>query len=103
MGEKRVKPSGTFFTRTLMKWTALWVPVAWPHGIQSPPELDQRQGGTPPAAFASDLEKLRILLERFCAAQGGFGPHAFFGQMSRTERMRHAYLHLDHHQRQFGA
>jgi hypothetical protein len=26
-----------------------------------------------------------------------------FGQMSRTERMRHAYLHFDHHLRQFGA
>jgi hypothetical protein len=28
---------------------------------------------------------------------------AFHWQMSRSERMRHAYLHVDHHLRQFGA
>lgn len=86
-----------------MKWAALWIPIPWPHGVKSPPELDQRQGGTPPAEFSADLEKLRILLDRFCAAEGEFGRHAFLGQMSRTERMRHAYLHMDHHLRQFGA
>jgi uncharacterized protein DUF1569 len=76
-------------------------PVA--RGIKTRPEMDQQQGGTPPAEFASDLETLRILLERFCTSEGEFVPHAMFGQMSRIERMRHAYLHMDHHQRQFGA
>ena len=65
--------------------------------------MDQNHGGTPPEEFASDLENLRILLERFCAWEGEFAPHVFLGRMSRTERMRHAYLHMDHHLRQFGA
>ncbi len=52
--------------------------------------------------FASDLEELRVLFERFRAQEGEYGPHAMLGQMSRTERMRHAYLHFDHHLRQFG-
>ena len=103
LGEKYVSPSSTFLKRTLMKWAALWVPLPWPHGFKSRPEMDQQQGGTPPAEFASDLEKLRILLERFCASEGEFAPHPTFGQLSRTERMRHAYLHMDHHLRQFGA
>ena len=30
---------------------------------------------------------------------GEFASHAMFGQMSETERMRYAYLHLDHHLR----
>jgi Protein of unknown function (DUF1569) len=64
--------------------------------------MDQFQGGTPPANFASDLEDLRILLDRFCNSQGEFAPHVTLGQLSRTERMRHAYLHVDHHLRQFG-
>src|SRR5229473_6129369 len=101
LGEKYVSPSGTFLKRTLMKWAALWLPLPWPHGFKSRPEMDQQQGGTPPAEFASDLEKLRILLERFCASEGEFAPHPMFGQMSKTERMRHAYLHMDHHLRQF--
>ena len=103
LGEKNVSPSGTVLTRTLLKWVALWVPLPWPHGLKTPPEMDQHQGGTPPAEFASDLESLRILLERFCAWKGEFAPHAFLGRMSRTERMRHAYVHMDHHLRQFGA
>lgn len=50
-----------------------------------------------------DLEELRALFGRFCRFEGEFGPHAMFGQMSRAERMRHAFLHIDHHLRQFGA
>jgi hypothetical protein len=30
-------------------------------------------------------------------------PYAMFGQLSKSERMRRAYLHFDHHLRQFGA
>ena len=65
--------------------------------------MDQQQGGTPPAEFASDLEKLRVLIDRFCNSEGEFAPHAMFGQMSRSERMRHTYRHMDHHLRQVGA
>jgi hypothetical protein len=103
LGGKHVNPTGTVWTRTLLRWAALWVPRHWPHGVKTPPELDQQQGGTPPAEFLADVEQLMILLERFCDWDGEFAPHAFFGQMSRAERMRHAYLHMDHHLRQFGA
>jgi hypothetical protein len=103
LGEKYVSPSGTVLKRALFKVIALWVPLPWPHGIKTRPEMDQQQGGTPPAEFASDLEKLRTLFDRFCTWEGDFAPHAMLGQMSRPERMRHAYLHMDHHLRQFGA
>jgi hypothetical protein len=102
LGEKRISKSTTLFKRTIYKWVALWLPFHWPHGIMTRPEMDQHLGGTPPAEFISDLEKLRILLDRFCNSEGEFAPHATLGQMSRTERMRHAYLHIDHHLRQFG-
>jgi Protein of unknown function (DUF1569) len=36
---------------------------------------------------------------RFCASNGDFAPHAMLCQMSRTERMGRAYLHMDHHLR----
>jgi uncharacterized protein DUF1569 len=102
LGEKQVSQSTTLFKRTIYKWAALWLPFHWPHGIKTRPEMDQQQGGTQPAEFASDLEELRILLDRFCKSVGEFAPHATLGQMSRTERMRHAYIHMDHHLRQFG-
>ena len=65
--------------------------------------MDQRQGGTQPVEFASDVDKLRTLFDQFCGWKSEFAPHAMLGQLSRTERMRHAYLHMDHHLRQFGA
>jgi hypothetical protein len=102
LGEKYISPSNSLFMRTILKPLALWVPVPWPHGFKTRPEMDQQQGGTPPVNFTSDLEELRILFERFCTRQGEFAPHAMFGRMSRAERMRHAYLHFDHHLRQFG-
>ncbi len=102
LGEKRISQSTTLFKRTIYKWVALWLPFHWPHGIKTRPEMDQHQGGTQPAEFASDLEKLRILFNRFCTSEVEFAPHATLGQMSRSERMRHAYLHMDHHLRQFG-
>jgi len=102
LGERYVSPASSLFMRTILKPLALWVPVPWPHGFRTRPEMDQRQGGTPPVNFASDLEGLRSLFQRFCTGEGGFAPHAMFGQMSRAERMRHTYLHFDHHLRQFG-
>jgi hypothetical protein len=47
--------------------------------------------------------KLRTLFDQFCGWKGEFAAHAMFGQLSTSEWMRHAYLHLDHHLRQFGA
>jgi len=103
LGEKYISPSTSLLKRAILKPLALWVPVPWPHGFKTRPEMDQQQGGTTPLEFSSDLEILRILLERFCTLKGEFASHAMFGQMSKTERMRYAYLHMDHHLRQFGA
>jgi len=103
LGEKQISPASTLFKRTLLKWIALWMPLQWPHGVKTRPEMDQRQGGTAPEEFASDLEKLRNLFDRFISWRGEYAPHPILGRLSRTERMRHAYLHMDHHLRQFGA
>lgn len=52
--------------------------------------------------FSCDIDELRTLFERFCTLDGEFAPHAMFGQMSKVERMRYAYRHIDYHLRQFG-
>ena len=103
LGEKEISPSSTLFKRTMYKWAALWLPLPWPHGVKTRPEMDQQQGGTQPVEFASAVKKLRTLFDRLCGWTGEFAPHAMLGQLSRTERMRHAYLHVNHHLRQFGA
>ncbi len=100
LGEKSVTADTNFFKRTVMKRLALTLPV-WPHGVKTRPEMDQEQSGTPPAEFAADVQQLQILFDRYCAAQQ-FSPHPMMGPMSKTERMRWAYQHMNHHLRQFG-
>ena len=89
--------------RTVVKWVALYAPLNWPHGIRTRPEVDQEVGGTRPSTFAADITQLEMLVELVTTRKSCFGPaHPIFGPMSDTDWMRWAYLHMDHHLRQFG-
>jgi len=109
MGEKQVGP----LTERLLplpvpiafvKWFALQVPLPWPKGTKTLPEVDPKRKGNQPTEFASDLAELRRLFERFTQEPRDFDwkPHPIFGVMRDDEWQRWAYLHMDHHFRQFG-
>jgi hypothetical protein len=103
LGEKDVSPATGFFQRTVMKWVALQLPMKWPKGVKTRPEVEQGVGGTPPVEFERDRAELIALLNRFCDASASLAEtHPFFGPMSRQEWLRWGYLHADHHLRQFG-
>jgi hypothetical protein len=104
-GHKHVSHATSLLGRTIVKWTALYVPVSWPAGIHTRPEIDQQVGGTRPADFAADVAELRAVVERITAETRAFDwrPHPIFGRMSEAEWLRWGYLHMDHHLRQFGA
>ena len=89
---------------TLIKWIALYVPLRWPPGVTTRPEVDQEIGGTKPGDFAADLAELETLLEIVTTPAKGYAwpAHPIFGKMSEAAWMRWAYLHMDHHLRQFG-
>jgi hypothetical protein len=107
MGLKEAAPVMVPYPRWILKWMALRVPRHWPPGFKTAPELDQQAGaGTPPSTFASDVEELRRLADRFTWQPRDFSwpaVHPHFGKMSPSCWMRLAYLHMDHHLRQFGA
>jgi Protein of unknown function (DUF1569) len=105
LGEKENSAANNLFTRTVVKWIALYAPLPWPQGIKTRPEMDQQIKGTPPDDFERDRAQLVALIERFTAPAktAEFHPHPFFGDMSEAEWMRWGYLHCDHHLRQFGA
>lgn len=105
MGEKPLSRAPGFQPRTLMKWFALYLPLPWPKGFKTRPEMDQQLGGTPPAEFAADVRELRNLLLRIARQPRDFTwhPHPVFDLMSEWEWMRWGYLHMDHHLRQFDA
>ena len=103
MGEKTVTPASGALQRTVIKWIALYLPVHWPAGIPTPLEIDQQVGGTRPHEFDSDVARVESLLQRFTQSTASRAEHPIFGRMSERAWLRWAYLHADHHLRQFDA
>jgi hypothetical protein len=104
-GEKAVPPMPGVPLRPLVRFVVLYLPVPWPKGVATSPELlQQGGGGTPPTDFAADLADLVARVERFPSKDYALDGcvHPMFGRMSRSAWLRWAYLHLDHHLRQFG-
>jgi hypothetical protein len=105
IGEKPVSQATSLLQRTIVKWSALYLPLPWPAGIPTRPEIDQELGGTRPVAFAADVAQLEALLELITSHTKSFDCqlHPTLGGMSDAARLRWGYLHVDHHLRQFGA
>jgi len=106
LGQKPVSLRSGPLQRTLLKWLVLYVPLPWPHGAPTSLELDQIQGGgTRPGDFAADVAEVEALLALVTAPRRTLDrqAHPVFGPMSDAAWLRMAYLHTDHHLRQFGA
>jgi Protein of unknown function (DUF1569) len=105
IGRRPVSHASGVLQRTVMKWFALYVPIPWPPGIRTRPEIDQHVGGTRPAQFAADVAQLEALVELVTepARRFDWQPHPTMGPLSDREWLRWGYLHMNHHLRQFGA
>jgi hypothetical protein len=104
IGTQQVCPTSSAFTRTIVKSLALYLPLRWRGGIVTSPEIDQCGGaGTKPSHFASDVADVERLLTELSTrgASADWPEHPVFGRMSHSQWMRWAYLHTDHHLRQF--
>jgi hypothetical protein len=104
-GRRHLSVASGPLQRTVLKWVALHAPLRWPAGYPTRPEIDQAIGGTRPGDFARDVALLATLLSEFATdppALDGLR-HPVFGPMSTSEWLRWAYLHMDHHLRQFGS
>jgi hypothetical protein len=104
LGQKTVSDDTNILKRTAIKWLALYAPLQWKPGILTRPEIDQQVAGTCPADFGSDVAEVKTLLEAIAknGVRGTWPGHPVFGRMSSSEWLRWAYLHTDHHLRQFG-
>jgi hypothetical protein len=104
MGEKPATVHLKFKARKLVKWCALYLPMHWPQGVATRPELDQEKDGTAPGDFEEDRRKLLGLIEKFTRLprEFRFHLHPIFLEMTEKQWMRWGYLHTDHHLRQFG-
>ncbi len=104
IGLRPAVPATSLLQRTVVRFVALHLPLEWPHGVPTRPEVDQETAGTRPIEFARDRQELRALIERFAASPRDFQfqPHPTFGPLTEREWLHWAYRHTDHHLRQFG-
>ena len=103
--QRTMAPVASRLPPPVMKWIALYLPMRWPAGLRTTPDLDQEGGGTKPVEFTADIAQLEELLNLIATAQRkSFDGrmHPVFGRMSGGDWLRWAYLHADHHLRQFG-
>ena len=105
IGQKQVSDDSSALRRTVVKWIVLYLPLPWPAGILTRPEIDQEAGGTRPVNFDRDVADLETLMATITAETRNFlwQTHPLFGPMSEADWLRWGYLHVDHHLRQFGA
>jgi hypothetical protein len=104
LGRIEVSDGSGPLPKPVLKWIALYLPMRWPTGISTVPEVDQAIAGTSPTDFAADVAELEALM-MVVATRGSaavWPTHPFFGRMSEADWLRWGYLHLDHHLRQFG-
>ncbi len=87
--------------RGLVRFIALYVLPRSPRGIKSGAEPASRLVDA--AAFGGDRERAIDLLRQLATPGQLLAPaHPAFGRMDRRDWLRYAYVHTDHHLRQFG-
>lgn len=104
LAQKAVSDDSSVLKRTAIKWLALYAPMQWRPGILTRPEIDQQIAGTCPGDFGTDLAEVETLLDAIAtnSLRRTWPDHPVFGKMSPSQWLRWAYLHTDHHLRQFG-
>jgi hypothetical protein len=106
LGKKAVTARRGPLPQALVRWIALNLPLRWPAGIATSPEMDQILAGcTKPTDFAADVARLESLVEEVIALdpESEWPLHPVFGRLTGGDWLRWGYLHMDHHLRQFGA
>lgn len=103
LGEKNGNPQSSFLRRTLQKWAVLYG-TGFPKNTKTIPEMDAQQKGTPATQFEQDRLAALGAIQNFCIRdqRKGYAHHPYFGNLTYSEWGRLAFLHIDHHLKQFG-
>ncbi|HNH85145.1 MAG TPA: DUF1569 domain-containing protein [Acidobacteriota bacterium] len=100
LGEIPSQPRKNIFWRTFIKWMVLYVPLAYPKGAPSMPEMKT----TSVSQWEADKAEFLRLFEAFRqrGISGDWSLHPAFGRLTGREWGILAARHINHHLRQFG-
>lgn len=92
------------FDNPLVRFAALTLPVTWPRGVNTVPEIDCASIQPSSVDFADERAKIVDAIQRFGEAPASdlCSTHPMFGILNQTQWMRWGFRHTDHHLRQFG-
>lgn len=101
LGELNVKQQDTLLFRTIGKWTVLYAPFPFPKNAPTAKEYRI----TSSAEFEACKKELFHYIDLMSSKSSDFNwsPHPLFGKINSTEWKRLAYLHIQHHLKQFDA
>lgn len=103
LGDRTVPDASTPFLRTVGRFVAVTLPMRWPRGLPTLPDVDQEKDGTSPGDFERDRIRLAEVTEDFIRRiDPAAMRHPALGRLTASEWGRWGYRHLDHHLRQFG-
>ncbi|WP_188553916.1 DUF1569 domain-containing protein [Edaphobacter dinghuensis] len=105
MGECAVADAASRkFDNPLVRFVALTLPIPWPKGIKTVPEIDCAALRPSSVDFADEHAKIAVAIRCFgeVSAANLCSTHPMFGSLNRSQWMRWGFRHTDHHLRQFG-
>jgi hypothetical protein len=91
---------GNALTQAALRWLVLTAGMRFPRNVWTLPEFRQ----TAPEVFDHDHAQLRECLQEFHQRRdrAEWPRNPAFGNLTRAQWGRLAWLHVDHHLRQFG-
>ena len=102
-GDIPTKRRHSYLYQNFMKWWVFRL-ERLPRSMPTVLEIDPKQGnGTPATHFENDKFLLKKILLGFAISrEHDLVPHPRFGKLTKLEFGQFAFLHMDHHLRQFG-
>jgi hypothetical protein len=100
LGRTTAKPWGNALTQTAARWLVFTLGMRFPKNVRTLPEFKQ----TSPEVFDRDHARVRECLEEFHQRRdcSEWPRNPVFGKLTSAQWGRLAWLHVDHHLRQFG-
>jgi len=106
LGKVELRPMNSLMGRTVIKHLVLLGMPTPKEKISTAPEIDQAKGkGTRPENLVDDCANLKNIIAEFVSTDTHFvwAPHPFFGRLSKKQWGRLAFIHMDHHLKQFSS
>ncbi len=103
LGMKNAVDKSNFISNKIVFPIAVYMLPSFPKNAGTAFELNQKEGGSTPRDFYTELEFLKKMMDIFNEREGSkLKPHPMFGTLNKKQWRDLLIKHLDHHLKQYG-